>query len=98
MFGGQLIIISGNGFGSTSEGVDVSMDSYPCSIESITSTEISCFSGSTALTHQITNNVYVMALELCIFIYLYAQYTIYVFVILVKIQTMVLVTPGTSLT
>lgn len=52
-------MIDGNGFGTNKEGIDVKTGTYSCSIQSITNTVISCFSGSTASTHQITNNVYV---------------------------------------
>ena len=54
--GGHLIIISGKGFGTDSENLDISINSVSCAVKVITDTEIKCLTGSTATTHLITNN------------------------------------------
>ena len=64
LLGGQLMVITGNGFGSSSDGMEITINAVPCSIKAITDTTISCMTGSTAYTHKITNNAYVVMIIL----------------------------------
>ena len=54
--GGQLLDIIGEGFGSDSDKVKVSLGSYPCQVKEMSNTLIRCITSTTTTTHIIDNN------------------------------------------
>lgn len=62
LYGGQVVTISGDGFlpsdGSGVGSLTVAMGNTQCDIQtaSATNTEITCITGSTAITHRVNNN------------------------------------------
>ena len=58
LFGGHTIGISGNGFGTSSNGVVVAIGNTGCQVRTVTDTQILCTTMSSAARHRITNNAY----------------------------------------
>ena len=56
LMGGQLLDINGEGFGSDSSKVEVSLGSYPCRVKEMSNTLIRCITSMTTDTHIIDNN------------------------------------------
>ena len=60
LFGGHTISIDGNQFDTSVDGVTVAMGNTPCAVQSINDTQIVCTTSSSASTHHIDNNAYVL--------------------------------------
>jgi len=55
LYGDTLVTIFGEGFGNNASLVTASFGTFKCEIQTITNTELTCLTSSTAKTHVITN-------------------------------------------
>ena len=56
LLGGQLVDITGEGFGSELTQLEVSLGNYPCDLREVSDTLIRCVTSPTTTTHIIDNN------------------------------------------
>lgn len=55
MYGGTLVTIEGEGFGTDDTKVKAAFGEFDCSIKSITDTQIVCMTSSSAATRDVSN-------------------------------------------
>ena len=55
-FGGQRILLSGNGFGSQKSAVSVNIGPSPCTVQLVSDSAVECITSPVTRIHKVTNN------------------------------------------